>query len=103
MLLKNCQHILLLLLIPHLLMLLAEAFFFLATTRNWKFVRGSYVRGITEAFRMMPHVRAWRKKIKDFRRHGDFWMMRFLHLKPARFAELAVVFKLGAPKVQEKK
>jgi hypothetical protein len=102
-LLKNCQHFLLLLLIPHLLMLLAEAFFFLVLTRNWRFVRNSYIRGITEAFRMLPHVRQWRKKIKGFRRHGDFWLLRFMHLKPSRLREAAVIFTLGAPKIEEKK
>lgn len=103
LLMKNGQHVLLLMLIPHLLMLLAEAFFFLVATRNWKFVRNSYIRGIAEAFRMRAHVRAWREKIKSFRQRGDFWMMRFLHLKPARLGELMVVFKLGSPKVEEKK
>lgn len=103
LLLKNCQHILLLLLIPHLLMLFVEAAFFLIATRNWKFVRNSYGRGIAEAFRMTAHVGEWRKKIKGLRQHGDFWMLRFLHIKPARFAELTVIFTLGAPKVEEKK
>jgi len=103
LLLKNCQHVLLLLLIPHLLMLFCEGLFFLLATRNWTFVRNTYVRGIGDAFRMMPHVREWRRKIKGFRQHGDFWMMRFLHLRPTRLGELGQVFKFGAPKVESKK
>lgn len=103
LLLKNCQHVLLLMLIPHLLMLLCEALFFLATTRNWKFVRNSYIRGVAEAFRMMPHVRGWRRKIKGFRRRSDFWMLRFVHLMPSRLLETKLIFSLGVPKVEEKK
>jgi len=103
LILKNGQHVLLLMLLPHLLMLFCEALFFLVTTRNWTFVRNSYVRGIADAFRMMPHVHEWRKKIRGFRQRGDFWMMRFLYFKPARLGELGQVFKLGAPKVESKK
>jgi GT2 family glycosyltransferase len=100
---KNAQHVFLLMLIPHLLMLCAEAAFFLATTRNWTFVRRSYLRGIADAFRMMPHVRQWRSRIKGFRQRGDFWMMRFLHFKPARLGELTQIFTKGLPKVGQKK
>jgi GT2 family glycosyltransferase len=103
LLMKNGQHFLLLMLIPHLLMLCAEALFFLLSTRNWTFVRNSYVRGIVDAFRMLPHVMAWRKKIKSFRQHGDFWMLRFLYFKPARLGEMRQVFTLGLPKVDAKK
>lgn len=99
LLLKNCQHILLLLLVPHLLMLLVEAAFFLIATRNWTFVRRSYIRGIGDAFRMLPHVQAWRKQIKGFRRHGDFWMLRFLHFVPTRLLEFNQIFSRGLPKV----
>jgi len=103
LLLKNCQHLLLLLLLPHLLLLGSEALCFLVLTRDWKFVRNSYIKGITDAFRMLPHVRAWRKKIKGFRQHGDFWMLRFLHLVPGRLSDLKLMLRLGAPKVDVKK
>ena len=98
-LMQNCQHILLLILIPHLLMLACEAMVFLVLTKNWKFVRNSYGRGIFEAFRMIPHVRAWRKKIRGFRKHGDFWVMQFLTWRMNRLGEFMQVFKLGPPKV----
>ena len=101
-LLKNCQHILLLMLIPHLLMLFCEALFFLVLTRDWAFVRKSYVAGIVEAFRMTGHVREWRKKISGFRTRGDFWMLRFLRLMPGRLLEAKQIFKMGAPKISGK-
>ncbi|HZF00700.1 MAG TPA: glycosyltransferase family 2 protein [Methylomirabilota bacterium] len=102
LLLKNCQHILLLMLIPHLLMLGCEALFFLMLTRNWKFVRNSYVAGVVQAFGMTHHVRAWRQKNRSLRRHGDFWMLRFLYLKPGRWGEAMEVFRLGVPKVEQR-
>ena len=102
LLLKNCQHILLLMLIPHLLMLFSEALFFLVLTRNWQFVRNSYLAGIAQAFGMHEHVREWRKRNRGLRQHGDFWMMRFLYLKPGRWGEAMQVFRLGTPKVDVK-
>jgi len=42
---KNSGSILLLLLIPHLLLLLAEAFVSLLLVRRWTFVRKSYFGG----------------------------------------------------------
>jgi GT2 family glycosyltransferase len=99
LLLKNCQHVLLLLLVPHLCMLFCEALFFLVLTRNWQFVRNSYVAGIAQAFGMHEHVREWRKRNRGLRQHGDFWMMRFLYLKPGRWGEAMQVFKIGVPKV----
>jgi GT2 family glycosyltransferase len=99
-LMKNCQHILLLLLIPHLLMLAGEALFFLIATRNWRFVRNSYGLGVLEALRMMPHVRVWRKRIRSFRKRGDFWVLQYLTWRMNRLYELMQIFKLGPPKIK---
>jgi len=101
-LLKNSQHILLLLLIPHLLLLLAEAGVSLVLTRRWSYIRKSYLSAIVEAFRMRAHVRQWRRRIRGFRQRGDFWMLRFLRLKPARWAEVKRLVKFGPPKVDAK-
>jgi GT2 family glycosyltransferase len=100
LLLKNGQHILLLLLLPHLLMLACEAIVFLALTRNWKFVRQTYIRGFTEAFSMRDHVCQWRRKNRSLRQHGDFWMLRFFTWRLNRLGEFRQVFKLGSPKVE---
>ena len=102
LLLKNAQHVLLLLLIPHLLMLGCEALVFLVLTRNWAFVRNSYFGGIAAAFGMRAHVRQWREKNRALRVHGDFWMLRFLHLQPGRWVELKQLVRLGAPKVEKR-
>jgi hypothetical protein len=55
-----------------------------------------------DAFRMMPDVRKWRRQIRSFRRRGDFWMMRFLRLRPSRWDEVKRLMTFGAPKVEAK-
>ena len=101
-LMKNSRNFLLLLLIPHLLLLLTEALASLVLVRRWSYVRKSYLSAIAGAFRMMPHIRTWRRKIAGFRQRGDFWMLRFLRLKPSRWAEVQGLFKFGPPKVDAK-
>jgi GT2 family glycosyltransferase len=102
LLLKNSQHILLLLLIPHLLLLLAEAGVSLVLTRRWSYIRKSYLSAIIEAFRMRAHVCEWRRRIRGFRKYGDFWMLHFLRLRPSRWGEVERLFKFGPPKVDAK-
>jgi hypothetical protein len=96
---KNGQHILLLLLIPHLALLLVEALASLVLLRNWRYVRKAYFGAIAEAFRMRGHVREWRRRIKSFRRRGDFKLLRFLTWRVNRWGELTQVLRLGLPKI----
>ena len=96
---KNSQHILLLLLISHLLLLLAEAAVSLILVRRWSFVRKSYFGAVVEAFRMLKHVGDCRRRIRGFRQRSDFWMLRFLKLKPGRWRELVRLCTVGIPKV----
>jgi GT2 family glycosyltransferase len=96
---KNSGSILLLLLIPHLLLLLAEAFVSLLLVRRWSFVRKSYFGAVTGAFQMSDHVRDCRRHIQGFRQRGDFWMLRFLTLKPSRWEDVKRLFSGGIPKV----
>ncbi|MGH7978833.1 MAG: glycosyltransferase [Limisphaerales bacterium] len=96
---KNCQHILLLLLIPHFLMLLAEAIVSLVFVRRWGYIRRSYWGAFEDAWRMRTHIFEWRRRIRAFRKRGDFWMFRFLRIQPARWAEAKRLFTLGPPKV----
>ena len=102
LLLKNCQHILLVLVLTHLLLLLVEALVMLVLVRRWSHVRKAYLSAIVEAFKMHAHVRAWRKRIRRFRKRGDFWMLRFIRLKPSRWDEVTRLFKFGPPKVDAK-
>jgi GT2 family glycosyltransferase len=98
-LLKNCQHLLLLLLIPHLLLLGAEAMVMLVILRRWGHVKKAYIAALVEAFKMRGHIFEWRRRIAGFRQRGDFFMLRFLRLKPTRWHEVTRLFKFGAPKV----
>lgn len=102
LLMKNAQHILLLLLVPQLLMLSAEAMAGLLLIRRSSYVKKSFFLAIKEAFRMRKQVRFWRSQTKGFRQRGDFWMLRFLCLRPARWAELVKIFRIGPPKVDAK-
>ena len=101
-LLKNSQHFLLLLLIPHLLLLLLEAMVSFALVRRWSYLQRSYFGAIIEAFSMRAHVREWRQRIAGFRRRGDFGMLRFLRLRPGRWDEVERLMKFGAPKVDSR-
>jgi GT2 family glycosyltransferase len=101
-LLKNARNILLLLVIPHLLLLAIEALAMLIITRRWSHVRKAYVEALWHTFKMRRHIFEWRRKIAGFRQRGDFYMLRFLWLKPSRWNELARLFKLGPPKVDAK-
>lgn len=101
-LLKNCQHILLLLLIPHLMLLAAEALVMLVILRRWSHVKKAYISAITETFKMRGHIFEWRRRIASFRQRSDFFFLRFLRLKPTRWYEVTRLFKYGAPKVDAK-
>lgn len=97
--LKNSGSILLLVLIPHLLLLLTEAVVSLILVRRWSFVRKSYGGAVAGAFRMSNHVRACRRQNRQFRQRSDFWMLRFLKLKPSRWEDVRRLFSGGIPKV----
>ena len=99
LLLKNAQHILLLLLIPHFLLLLLEALAGLVLVRRWSYVRRCYLEAVLDCWRLRGHIRSWRSKIRQFRRRNDFAMLRFLHWRPNRWAELKRFLRLGWPKV----
>jgi GT2 family glycosyltransferase len=101
-LLKNCRHVLLLLLLPHLGLLAAEALVMLIILRRWSYVRTAYLRAVVETFKMRGHVWEWRRRIAGFRRRGDFFSLRFLRLRPTRWHEVNRLFKFGVPKVEVK-
>jgi GT2 family glycosyltransferase len=98
-LLKNSQHIFLVLLIFQLLLLLAEALVSLVLIRRWSYVRKSYFKAIADAFGMLPHVLEWRRKIKGLRKRSDFALLRYLRIKPNRWDDFMNLFKVGVPKV----
>lgn len=102
LILRNAQHVLLLLLLTHLMLLFLEALASLILIRRWQFVRKSYLQAALEAFRMMPQVRQWRSQTNAFRKRSDFGMLRFVRLIPSRYVEVKKMLAAGVPKVDGK-
>ena len=61
-------------------MLLAEAFFFLAVRRNWRFVWNGYLKAIFDAGKMLPHIMKMRKFVRQIRRRSD-WILARMFLR----------------------
>jgi hypothetical protein len=99
LLLKNCQHVLLLLLIPQLFLLLVEGFLGLVLFRRWSFFERAYCQAATDAWKMRSHAIAERQRFKVIRRHSDWQMLRFLRWRPNRLNEVSAFLKMGLPKV----
>ena len=77
-LLKNCQHVLLLLVPLQVGFLFIEALVALLLVGRWSFVRRAYWDALADCWRIRGHVLAERKRIRQFRRHSGWWMLRFL-------------------------
>jgi GT2 family glycosyltransferase len=102
LLMSNAQHIFLLLLLSHLTLLFLEALAALILIRRWRFVRKAYGEALLGAFRLLPQMRQRRQRSKEFRRRGDFGMLRFVRLLPSRWVEVKKIFTVGPPKVDAK-
>ncbi len=98
---KNAQHILLLQLVTLTFMLTAEALFMLVVTRRWSLIRRAYLGAYTDWWRLRGHVLAERRRVRKFRKRSDWWMLRFLRLRPNRWYEVARLREFGLPKVSE--
>jgi GT2 family glycosyltransferase len=97
---KNSQHILLTLAVSYIFFHLLEFIVALALTRNWKFAKRAYLEALRDAWKMRQHVFAERKKIKNLRVRSDWWMLRFLRLRPNRWQLFIKMLKIGVPKVK---
>jgi GT2 family glycosyltransferase len=101
-LLKNSQHLLLVLVPLQLLLLGAEALFMWAWTGRWSHIRRAYGEALADCWRLRPHILAERRRLRSLRRHGDFWMLRFLRGRLNRWRELRRFRRFGMPKVDRK-
>ncbi len=95
---KNCQHILLLMLIPCVSLIIIEGIGTLVLTRSWTITRKGSVAPFADFWRMRGHVLEQRRRIRQLRRHGDFWMLRFLRFGFGRSHEIKAALKRGFPK-----
>jgi GT2 family glycosyltransferase len=98
-LLKNARHLLLLLVPLQLGLLVIEALAALLLIRRWNFISHAYIGAVADCWRLRRHVVAERSRIRQFRRQGDLFMLRFLRWRPNRWDELQRLRRLGPPKV----
>ncbi len=98
-LLKNCQHVLLLLVPLQVGFLFVEALVAMLLVGRWSFVRRVYWDALTDCWRLRGHVLAERKRIRQFRRRSDWWMLRFLRWRLNRWDELRRMMRFGKPHV----
>jgi GT2 family glycosyltransferase len=98
-LLKNARHLLLLLAPLQLGLLLLEAIAGLVLVRRWSFVKRAYWDAMADCWRLRQHLRSERRRIQQFRRRGDLWMLRFLRWPLNRWEEVKRLRRYGVPKV----
>jgi GT2 family glycosyltransferase len=101
-LLKNGQHILLLAIIPLIALLFLESLAGAFLLRRWSFARASFWNALCDCWRLRGHVFRERKRIATFRKHSDFWMLRFFKLRLNRWDEVKRTIKFGPPRVDAK-
>lgn len=101
-LLKNCQHLLLLLVPLQIGLLVVEALGMSLLVRRWSFIRRAYLEALFDCWRLRSHILAERRRIREFRRRGDFWMLRFLQPRLNRWREFRRCRRFGMPKVDSK-
>jgi len=97
--LKNAQHVLLLLAVSMVCFFIVEGLVLLILIRRWSFVRNAYIRGVTDCWKMRAHVLAERRKVKQFRKRSDWGMLRFVKMRMNRWDEMKRLKQLGLPKV----
>ena len=98
-LLKDGQHVLLLMVPLQVALLVVEAVVGIFVVRRWGFIKRAYIDAIADCWRLRKHVLEQRRFVKTLRTKGDFWIIRFLRARPKRWDEIIHVSKLGLPKV----
>src|SRR3984957_4904982 len=101
-LLKNGQHILLLPIIPFVALLFLESLAGSLLLRRWSFARASFWNVLPDCWRLRGHILRQRKMVSAFRKHSDFWMLRFFKPRLNRWDEIKRVAKFGPPRVDAK-
>jgi GT2 family glycosyltransferase len=99
LLLKNCQHLLLLMVPLQIGLLAFEAGLGLVLVRRWSFVKRAYVDSIAACWKLRRYVFAERRRLKQLRRRSDWQMLRFLRWRLNRWDEFLNLRRHGPPKV----
>jgi GT2 family glycosyltransferase len=101
-LLKNAEHVLLVIVPLQLLLLAAETLGVAMLTRRWSHFRRAFIEAVSDCWRLRRHIMAERRRVRKLRHHGDFWMLRFLRLRLNRWEEFRRVCRFGSLKVDPK-
>lgn len=101
-LLKNARLALLTLVPLQLALLVLEGIVAAALVRRWGFVRRAYWDALADCWRLRNHIQTERRRIRQFRRRGDLWMLRFLRWRLNRWDELKRLRQFGVPRVTPK-
>lgn len=95
-LLKDAQHVLLLLAVTQVLLLTAEAIVGSLFARRLSFARWALFKPLGECWRLRREIRAERRRIKTFRQRGDWWMLRrFFKFRFGRWNDVKRLLKCG--------
>jgi GT2 family glycosyltransferase len=97
-LVKDCQHILLMLVLPCLTTVVLEGLLTLTMTRRWSLAKATCWDAIVGVWRLRSHIQAERRRIASFRQRSDWWMLRFFGFGFARWHEVSKILKAGFPR-----
>jgi len=98
-LLKCGQNILLLCVPLQMALVFVESLIGVLMLRRTSFFRKACFDAFRDCWRMRAHILSERERIAGFRRHGDFWMLRFFRLRLNRWDEVKRTLKFGPPRV----
>ena len=101
-LLKSPQHFLLLLLFPATALVLFEGLVGAVLLRRWSFFTNTSYKALAACWQLRGHWMEQRRRIRRFRKRGDFFMMRFLGWRLNRWAAYLQLLQLGLPKVEKR-
>ncbi|HWC58371.1 MAG TPA: glycosyltransferase family 2 protein [Verrucomicrobiae bacterium] len=95
-LLKNSHGPLLLLVLTQILLISVEAVVGALLARQLSFMRWSLLKPVGGCWRLRKYVLAERRRIAEFRKRGDFWMIcRFFSFRFGRWMDVKRLFSLG--------
>lgn len=100
--LKSAQHVLLLVAALQVLLLFCESLVSLILIRRASFTRRAYWEAVRDCYRMRVHILKERKLLNGIRQKSDWYMLRFLTWRWARWDDFQMIRALGLPKVTAK-
>lgn len=95
-LLKNAQGLLLVLVFTQIVLITIEAAVGTILSRRLSFLRWALLKPLADCWRLRDHVWQQRKRIRDFRRRGDWWMLcHFFRFGFGRWMDVKRLFQFG--------